>query len=271
MVQGDVRHPACRRVLLICLPVFLWGTLWTGCSSGSRLKSITPQDQFAAAKAVFDREDYFKAKNLFTVLVLNSPAGGTFERAQFYLAESEYGLKEFIEAIAEYEKLIKSMPGSEFVDDARYKIGMCYYKLAPGYALDQDYTFKAISQFQQFLDDHPDSEWRPEVERRLTDCRNKLAKKEFKTGELYIKMRYERAALISFDAVLELYRDSDFADDALFWKGETHRRLGEIEAADLAFRSLLVSYPQSPFVSKASSRLKDMPRDRSASGGPSGQ
>jgi outer membrane protein assembly factor BamD len=232
-----------------------------GCGgAGLKSKSLSPQDQFEHAKQVFDRKDYFKAKNLFTILVLNNPAGQTFESSQFYLAESEFGLKEYINAIAEYEKLIKSMPQSAFVDDARYKIGMAYFKLSPGYGLDQDYTTKAIAQFQQFIEDHPDSELLPEAEKRLLECRTKLAKKEFKTGELYTKMGYWKAALVSLDAVLEEYRDTEFSDRALFLKGECHRKLGETEAADLAFRSLVVQFPDSPFAAKARDRLKNLVR-----------
>jgi outer membrane protein assembly factor BamD len=232
---------------------------WIGCGRQNlSSKALTPADQFTTAKAVFDKKDYFKAKGLFTMLVLNNPAGETFERAQFYLAESCYGLKEYVEAISEYEKLIKSMAQSSMVDDAQFKIGMCYYQLAPGYALDQDYTTKAIMQFQQFLEDFPNSELRPEVEKRLAECRDKLAKKEFKTGELYTKMGYYRAAIISFDAVLEDYYDTSYGDAALYLKGESHLRMGELESAELAFKALPVKYPDSPYRSKAEEKLKSL-------------
>jgi len=230
-------------------------SLWRCGTSGLKLQGSGPQAQLAYAKAVFDRKDYYKAKNLFTILVLNNPTGEIFETAQFYLAECHYGLKEYIEAIAEYEKLIKSMPQSAFVDDAYYKIGMCYFKLSPGYALDQEYTRKAMAQFQGFIEEFPDSELRPEAEKRLQECRNKLAKKEFKTGELYYKMGYYKAALMCFNQLLEEYHDTDYADDGLFWKGEAHRKLGEIESAELTYRSLLARYPTSPYKSKAEARL----------------
>lgn len=224
-------------------------------TSGPKPQGSGAQAQLAYAKAVFDRKDYYKAKNLFTILVLNNPTGEIFETAQFYLAECHYGLKEYVEAVAEYEKLIRSMPQSNFVDDAYYKIGMCYFKLSPGYALDQEYTRKAMAQFQGFIEEFPNSELRPEAEKRLQECRNKLAKKEFKTGELYYKMGYYKAAIMCFQQFLEEYHDTDYADDGLFWKGEAHRKLGEIEAAELVYRALLARYPTSPYKSKAEARL----------------
>jgi outer membrane protein assembly factor BamD len=247
------------RVPLAVLFLLTAASLWNGCGRQNlSTRTLTPADQFASAKNVFDKKDYFKAKSLFTMLVLNNPAGETFERAQFYLAESNFGLKEYVEAISEYEKLIKSMPQSHFVDDAQYKIGMCYYLLAPGYALDQDYTDKAITQFQQFVEDFPKSDLRPEAEKRLSECRNKLARKEFATGELYTKMGYFKAAIISFDAVLADYYDTAYADAALFLKGESHIRMGEVEQAELSFKTLTVKFPDSPYRSKAEARLKNL-------------
>ena len=186
------------------------------------LSAMTPEEQFEYAKKFFDKKDHYNAKMQFTIVVLNNPGHRIIGKAQFYLAESYYYLKEYILAVGEYEKLIRSLATSEYVDDANYKIGMCYYKLAPNYGLDQEYTMKAILQFQLFLEEFPDSELKFEVENKLSECRNKLAKKEYKTGELYRKMGYPRAAIISFNVVLEKYYDTPYIDDALFWKGELH-------------------------------------------------
>jgi len=205
---------------------------------------------------LFNKGDFYKAKLEFTIIVLNNPGHRIIEEAQFYLAESHFNLKEYILAIEEYDKLIRSMPRSEFVDDARYKIGMSYYKLAPGYALDQEYTYKAVTQFQLFLEEYPDSDLRSTVEDMLETCRNKLAKKEYKTGELYRKMSLFESAIISFDVVLEQFYDTEYADDALYWKGECHRHMGEWDEAEQTFNDLITNHTQSALVSKAMNKLE---------------
>ena len=159
---------------------------FSGCNRESiNLRELSPEEQFAYAKRIFDKKDYYKAKMQFTVVVLNNPGHPIIEKAQFYLGQSYYYEKEYLLAAAEYEKLIQSIPQSPIVDDAQYMVGMCYYQMSPGYALDQEYTFKAITKFQQFLEDYPESEFRPMAEKRLAECMDKLAKKEYKTGELY--------------------------------------------------------------------------------------
>ncbi|MFC1568606.1 outer membrane protein assembly factor BamD [bacterium] len=220
------------------------------------IRDQTPEQQFEEAKRIFDKKDYYKAKMQFTVIVLNNPGHRIIEQAQFYLGESHFNLKEYIQAIAEYEKLIRSMPQSPFVDDARYKVGLCYFKLSPVYALDQEYTQKAIMQFQLFLEEFPNSDVRPEAEEKLKEARAKLAKKENKTGELYRKMGYFEAAIISFEVVLSEYYDTQFADDALYWKGECHIKGMAWDEAIQSFTALIDRYPSSSFLSRAKEKMQ---------------
>ena len=246
-----------NRVVYIILSALFLVSLTTSCSKQKiNLRSMSPEDQFEYAKKYFDDEDYLKAKTQFTIVLLNNTGNRITEKAQFYLAETYFKLKEYVLAIAEYQKLIRSMPQSDYVDDAYYKIGLCYYELAPGYALDQEYTQKAIAQFEQFLDDYPTSDLAPEVQEKLDISRKKLAKKEFKAGELYRKMGYYKAAVISFDAVLKDYDQLGFSDSALYWKGECYRKMKDFNEARTAFLELVKSYPDSDWAAKGRQKLK---------------
>ncbi|MBN2417457.1 outer membrane protein assembly factor BamD [bacterium] len=219
-------------------------------------RDMSPQDQFAHAKTFYDKKDYYRAKQQFTRVMMNNPGDPVIEGTQFYLAESYFYSDEFILAIEEYQKLINSMPQSEFVDDAEYKIALCYYRLSPKYSLDQEYTAKAVSQLQYFLDEYPLSEFVGEAREKLRECRNKLGMKEFKTGELYKKMGYPRAALISFKSVIDNYYDTDVVDDALFMMGECQLLMGNLEDAELAYQRLLDDFPASHFREKAGEKLQ---------------
>jgi outer membrane protein assembly factor BamD len=249
---------SCRIAVLLCAAL-----IGQNCQKQSiNPARMPPEEQFENAKKLFDREKYENAKLQFSIIVLNNSGNRVIEKAQFYLAESYFELKDYITASAEYEKMIRSMPQSAFVDDAAYKIGMCYLKLAPSYGLDQDYTIKANEQFERFLEDYPESELKPEVVNRLAETRNTLAKKEFKTGELYFKLRYDKAALISFDAVLAIYPDTEWADDAWFFKGESHRRLQEWDKARQAYETVMSQYQSGPFAGQAEQKLKILVKEQ---------
>jgi len=230
--------------ILVGLVVFSCGT--------TKVKpKMTPEEQFEYAKKLFEKKDYLKAKEQFTILVLNYPGHSIADKAQFYLAETHFKLKEYVLAAAEYEKLIRSYSQSEYVDDAQYKIGMCYFKLSPNYALDQEYTHKAIAEFQRFLEDYPNSDLVPEVEKQLAKCREKLAKKEYKNGELYYKMAAYKAAIIYFDSVLENYYDTKYAPKALFKKAESLFKLKQYSESQNVFGAMIQKYPQSTLAKRA--------------------
>lgn len=246
-----------RRIVFLSLTALM--LFLTACSRDVvNLRAMSPEEQFDYAKRIYDRGDYYKAKMQFTVVALNNAGSKIIDKTQYYLADSHYHLKEYIQAIAEFEKLIRSMPQSEYVDDARYKIGMCYFELSPGYALDQEYTHKAVAQFQLFMDEFPDSELMPEVQARYRECREKLAKKEYKSGELYRKMGHYPAAVIYYDLVIREYPDTDFMDDALYWKGECHMKVKEYEQADAAFTTLIQRYAESPFADDADDKRNEV-------------
>jgi outer membrane protein assembly factor BamD len=219
---------------------------------------MAPIDRFELAKKMFNNRDFFDAKTQFKILTLNNPGIHFIDEAQFYLAESHFNLKEYIIAIDEYSRLIRLYPKSQWVDDAQFKIALSDFKLSPKPSLDQTYTMQAVENFQRFLEDFPNSDLVPEAEKMLRISRTKLAKKEYKAGELYRKLHDYYAALVYFDSVLEKYYDTQFAHPALYWKGESLYKLNRKSEAYEAFRKLIEKYPKSKYKTKALSRMKEI-------------
>ncbi len=246
------------KVLLCFIVVALMISFWRCSRETVNLIDMAPEQAFEYAKRTYDREDYMQAKSEFTIVLYNNPASVVSERAQFYLAESHYHLKEYILAISEYERLLQNFPQSAYSDDALYKVGMCYYQLSPGYALDQEYTYEAVSKFQQFLDDYPNSDLRTEAENRLNECITKLMRKEYETGELYRKQGYYRAAIISYDYVLESDYQTEYVERSLYWKGECLNKLGDLGEAEDLFQTVIRRYPQSEWAERAGKKLEDI-------------
>ena len=153
---------------------------------------------------------------------------------------------------------MKFYPKSDLMDDAQYQIGMCFYKLSPQYALDQDYTNKAIQEFQTFLEDFPDSPLRPEAHKRYLELRAKLAEKDFKTGELYRKMKEFRPAEIAYQDVINKFYDTEYAPRAYFERAECLRKLEDLEAAKAAYTTYLEKYPTHRSAARAKRALRSL-------------
>ena len=60
-------------------------------------------------------------------------------------------------AVAEYDRLTRRMPFSQYVESARYRICQSYVTLSPKYFRDQTYSEKALEKLQEFIDDYPNS------------------------------------------------------------------------------------------------------------------
>jgi len=128
---------------LLLLGVLSFG----GCGSGEETTSISVEERFQQAKALFDDEDYLDAIDQFNVITLQHQGSAYADDAQFYLGESRFERGEFLLAAFEYQQLKRSMPASPFVPQAQYRLALSYYNLAPKPPLDQQYTLKAIDEF----------------------------------------------------------------------------------------------------------------------------
>ncbi len=235
----------------ILILMLLMVMLFSACAGSKNTARMTMKERIEYAKKKFDEGDYYEAKTQFQILVLNNPGSRIVDVAQYYLAESYFQSKEYITAAAEFEKLVTIYPHSEYRDDAQFKLAKCYFELSPPSQLDQEYTIKAIDLYQLFLEEYPNSEHVKEAEADLQACREKLAKKEFETGEQYRKRQYYISAIISFEEVLSRFYDTSYVDDALYWKAYSHFQLGEYNEARDALQLLLNKYPDTEYRGKA--------------------
>lgn len=243
----------CTALLLIVAPLVLMAC------GGYKIKpNMSAEDRFALAKRMFDNEDYLEARTQFRILALNNPAAPFIDQVQYYLGECHFQMKEYILAADEYRRLTRLYPQSELVDDAQFKVALCAFELSPKSSLDQKYTRDAIKHLQRFLEEFPNSEHVPRAEKMLTICRTKLAEKEFKIAELYRKLDDCAAALIYLDSILESYYDTEFADDALYRKGECLIKLERPEEAYQTLSSLVTRFPNSEFRPDARERIREL-------------
>ena len=247
-----------NRILLLILVLFLSMIHFSGCSSRKLKGVVSAEERLEAAIKWFNDGHYLDAKTQFRVITLSHPGSRIVDKAQFYYAECHFYLKEYILAAAEFERLIKVFPNSEYIDDAQYKVGLSYFKLSPKYSPEQEYTHKAISQFQQFLEDYPNSDLRSEVESKMLECRMQLARKKYSAAELYRKIGYLKSAIIYYNLVLDSYYDTSFAPKAQYWMADCHRRRGEMDEAKQGFEIFLSKYPQHEFADRAHSRLNEI-------------
>jgi outer membrane protein assembly factor BamD len=239
--------------------------IFVGCGSSKDSTALTPDERWERAQSAFINEDYLDAIEDLKIITLQFQGSGYGDSAQMMLAESYYRRKEYILAQYEFENLIRSRAGSKLLPRARYKLGMCFYRLSSQSSLDQQNTRRAIDAFQTYIEYSPADSLVPDVEGKIRELNNKLAEREFTIAELYMTMEYYRAAVIYYDVVLEKFHDSDLADDAQLGKARAmFMRKKYPEARDEITR-YLTRYPSSDRRGEGEKLQKDIETKLSAS------
>ncbi len=213
--------------------ILVFGILFIGGCAGGKAGSMSldGRENYETGLELLEKKKYLRAQEEFNQAVISGAHTEWGDDASFYLAESYFLNKEYLLAISEYERMIRRMPFSEFIERARYRICECYIAESPKYFHDQNYTVKAMDSIQDFLDDFPNSEFRADAIEANKQLREKLGKKAYESGILYLKMDEPGPALIAFEEVITNYYDTESFAMAFVESIHAYCMLPDIEQA----------------------------------------
>lgn len=211
--------------------------LAVSCSGSKEAKNETEQrektyiERYDDALAAFEKKQYYNCIEDFTFVIFNAPGSDIADDAQFYLAESQYGLGEYLVAINEFQQLLSRWPQSDLTEKTRYRLAECYFALTPHYTRDQSYGEKAIAAFQNFIDEYPFSTYRQEAENNIREIRLGMARKIQSSAQVYMVLKEWNAALITLQEIQDSYFDTEILSEALLDMAECHVNLQEYDKA----------------------------------------
>jgi len=189
--------------------------LLTGCSVFDKNKTvISTQDRFEKAQSYLSNNKFEKAKNEFQVIIDSEKGTGLSLESYFYIGESFFGLKNYEEAMYYFNYYSMFSNQLEKVEEAQFMKSKCTFNLTLDYNNDQTQTFLAISTIQEFLDNFPNSIYGDEAYKMIQNLREKIARKYFENGRLYLKMKKFEAAIYYFDIIISDYYDTKYSDDS---------------------------------------------------------
>ncbi len=230
-------------------------TMLVGCASEETAQPLSAEQRYRLGMAYFQEEDFLQAIEEFKIVTIQYGGTQWADDAQYYMAESRFRREEYILAAYEFDVLVRSMPSSEYVRMARFRKARCYDLSSPGVALDQEYTGKAIDEYQNFLEYHAADSLAPIADRRIRELTAKLAEKEFNNGIIYLRIGYNKAATYYFDLVLEKFHDSPFAEPSHVRKAEALINRKRYDEAILELTRFLDRYPSSTLKDEANTLL----------------
>ena len=135
--------------------------------------------------------------------------------AELKIADANYQLKQYDEAIFAYEEFEKLHPRNEAIPYVIYQIGRCYFDQIDTIDRDQTPARKAYETFQRLEKQFPNDKYTRSGLEHITTCVKSLAGNEYYIGVFYYKSKHYKAALHRFMSVLSEYPDVGYHQKAL--------------------------------------------------------
>ncbi len=195
-------------------PVVALALLLAGCGAHVLPAMHSESERLAAARRLRDEGDCGEAIELLKTYITNAAGTAQVDEAVYLLGDCYLRTKDWALAAGEFERLLRDYPESDSSAAASFALGEAYFGQAGREDFDQEFTVKALNQWQSYLRDHA-GHWRyADAERHVATARARLANKLVRTGTLYLKLKLWEPARVYFLRVEEEYSDTSADPEA---------------------------------------------------------
>jgi outer membrane protein assembly factor BamD len=209
------------------------------CGGSKTIVEENAKDQFEVSIAAYNARDYLLSEQGFKRIIFSFPSSVYVDDAQFYLAKSYVGMKDYDAAAVEFKFLIDNFPGSEFREAAFLGIAEAYFLKSPRTTLDQSVTRKAIYHLRRYLAQYPDSPSSQRAREMLEQAKDKLAKKLFESAETYRRLGAFTSERLYLETLVTQYPESSVIWEAKLRLSEILIDMGEAETAQVYLEEIL--------------------------------
>jgi len=265
-------------------PLLSMTMLLSACSSTKKaVETESKEERYRVATAELDKKRYDSAILKFEGLMFSTRATPLEDKVLHSLGYAYFQTKQYMLSSEIYRRLLQQTPDSPFAKDAQFQLARSYEKLSPQYALDQEYTVKAINEFRIYIDQYPaqDSEriagdvetyrellklkpdnaqYRAKYEQAMVELsqqspakyastaipalREKLAHNRFSIASHYARLKKYRPAAMYYDQVIANYSDTVWNEPAWIGKIEMAVKRNKWFEARQAIEQYQLHYPE---------------------------
>jgi outer membrane protein assembly factor BamD len=203
-------------VILVVIPLLY------SCSQYQKLlKSTDYELKYTKAKEYYEEEDFMRAVTLLNELQGVYRGTDKAEDITYTYANCLYGLRDYIMAGHYYRQFVSTYPTSSLSEECQFMSAYCYYMLSPKPRLDQEETYKAIDEFQLFMNLYPTSSKVEEANLLIDELRDKLVFKSYLSSKLYFDLgtymgNNYKSAIIAAQNSLKEFPDTKYREELSF-------------------------------------------------------
>jgi outer membrane protein assembly factor BamD len=220
------------------------------------LPDVPAEDIYNQALARLDKKNYKDAAKKFTDLEKQYPYSQWSRKGLIMTTYSQYESADYDSAIASANRYVQLYPSTPDASYALYLAAMSYYQQVPDISRDQENSEKALTLFNQIVQQYPNSEYANDARYKIQVMRDQLAGKEMSVGRYYLNRRNYTAAINRFREVLAKYQTTRHTEEALERLTEAYLGLGITAEAQTAAAVLGHNYPDSQWYKDAYALLQ---------------
>ncbi len=211
----------------------------------------------------FVKKDTEKARLYFRQVIDSFPKSFYAQRAKLAIADSYFEKGDegsMILAASEYREFIQLYPYSPSASYAQFQIALTFFKKALKPERDQTKTMQALAEFKKVIANFPLSEEAKQVQKRITECEERLASHALTISKHYYRIRAYRASVSRLSEILTSYPSYSGMDAVYFYLADSNYRAGKTKESVPYFMKLVTDYPQSKYAKQARERLDEVNR-----------
>ena len=178
------------------------------CSEYNKILKSTDRDlKYSYAKKYFEEGKYSRSVTLLEELVAFMKGTAQAEESLYLLAQSHYNSRDYFSATEVITTYYNTYKNGEYSEAALFYSEYWMYLDSPDARLDQTKTYKAIAEFQKYIERYPQTERAEQAKNYLFELQEKLAYKELLAAQLYLNLgnymgnNYESAVITAREAM----------------------------------------------------------------------
>lgn len=206
---------------------------WKDLMSRNKRAENQPEAIYQAGVTSFKDGRYKRAVENFTRLKEQFPLHSLAIMAEMGIADAHFSDEQYAEAELAYTDFLSLHPTNEHIPYVMYQIGLCHFNQMHSSDRDQTETIKTAKDFERLIARFPTSKFAFMAEKKLLECRQRLAENEFLVAEFYFKQGKYKAAANRFEYLKKNYSNLGFDYQAGVYLAESKKRLAD-ETARIA-------------------------------------
>ena len=230
------------------------------CSSNDKKTTSTFSSDielYKSGMSYLKKREFTEAVEQFTELEIQHPYSKWSTKGQLMAGFAHYKANEYEEAILTLSKFIELNPTHQSIPYAMYLKAYSYFERMPDVNLDQKLSNRAVEEFTELINKHPNSIYAKKSLTHLKTLSNHLAASEVKIAKFYQSQGYFLASIKRYKNVLKNYKKSSHIPESIFRLIECYVSLGLVKQSYYFYKILEYNFPRSQWAKESKEIIKE--------------